>query len=65
MESTKYYSWYKDAIFYEVHVRAFSDSGDPDGIGDFRGLASKIRLSAKFRNNSFMGAAILSLALKR
>ena len=24
--------WYKDAIFYEVHVRAFSD-GDADGRG--------------------------------
>jgi maltose alpha-D-glucosyltransferase/alpha-amylase len=34
--------WYKDAIFYEVHVRAFSDSGEQDGIGDFRGLAGKL-----------------------
>ena len=29
--------WYKDAIIYEAHVRAFGDS-DADGIGDFRGL---------------------------
>ena len=28
--------WYKDAVIYELHVRAFSDS-DGDGIGDFRG----------------------------
>ena len=28
--------WYKDAIIYELHVRAFCDS-DGDGIGDFRG----------------------------
>ena len=28
--------WYKDAIIYEVHVRAFYDS-NADGIGDFRG----------------------------
>ena len=28
--------WYKDAIIYEIHVRAFADSND-DGIGDFRG----------------------------
>ena len=28
--------WYKDAIIYEVHVRAFFDSND-DGIGDFAG----------------------------
>lgn len=33
--------WYKDAIFYELHVKAFCDSGD-DGVGDFRGLLSKL-----------------------
>jgi maltose alpha-D-glucosyltransferase/alpha-amylase len=29
--------WYKDAIIYELHVRAFADSNN-DGIGDFPGL---------------------------
>ena len=33
--------WYKDAIIYELHVRAFSDSNG-DGIGDFQGLISKL-----------------------
>jgi len=33
--------WYKDAIIYELHVRAFSDSNG-DGIGDFPGLHSKL-----------------------
>ncbi len=33
--------WYKDAVFYEVHVRAFKDSNG-DGIGDFRGLVEKL-----------------------
>jgi maltose alpha-D-glucosyltransferase/alpha-amylase len=33
--------WYKDAVIYEVHVRAFADS-DGDGIGDFKGLTSKL-----------------------
>jgi maltose alpha-D-glucosyltransferase/alpha-amylase len=33
--------WYKDAIVYELHVRAFHDS-DADGIGDFRGLTQKL-----------------------
>ncbi len=33
--------WYKDAIFYELHVRAFYDS-DGDGTGDFRGLLEKL-----------------------
>jgi maltose alpha-D-glucosyltransferase / alpha-amylase len=34
-------TWYKDAIIYEVHVRAFADSND-DGIGDFCGLTAKL-----------------------
>ncbi len=33
--------WYKDAIVYEVPVRAFQDSSG-DGIGDFRGLTSRL-----------------------
>src|SRR6266498_1757729 len=33
--------WYRDAIMYEVHVRAFFDS-NADGIGDFRGLTEKL-----------------------
>jgi maltose alpha-D-glucosyltransferase/alpha-amylase len=33
--------WYKDAIIYEVHVRAFADS-DADGLGDFSGLTGKL-----------------------
>jgi maltose alpha-D-glucosyltransferase/alpha-amylase len=33
--------WYKDAVIYEVHVRAFSD-GNGDGIGDFVGLTEKL-----------------------
>ncbi len=33
--------WYKDAIIYELHVRAFQDS-DGDGMGDFRGLSKRL-----------------------
>jgi maltose alpha-D-glucosyltransferase / alpha-amylase len=33
--------WYKDAIIYELHVKAFMD-GNNDGIGDFQGLLSKL-----------------------
>ncbi len=33
--------WYKDAIIYELHVKAFMDSNN-DGIGDFQGLLSKL-----------------------
>ncbi len=33
--------WYKDAVIYQTHVRAFFDS-DADGIGDFKGLTQKL-----------------------
>jgi maltose alpha-D-glucosyltransferase/alpha-amylase len=33
--------WYKDAIIYQLHVKSFFDSNG-DGIGDFRGLISKL-----------------------
>src|SRR3954464_12256529 len=33
--------WYKDAIIYELHIKAFRDS-NRDGIGDFRGLMEKL-----------------------
>ncbi len=33
--------WYKDAIVYELHVKAFFDSTG-DGIGDFVGLTQKL-----------------------
>ena len=33
--------WYKDAVIYEVPVRAFFDS-DGDGVGDLRGLTEKL-----------------------
>ncbi|BDG10219.1 maltose alpha-D-glucosyltransferase [Anaeromyxobacter paludicola] len=33
--------WYKDAIIYETHVKAFRDSNG-DGVGDFQGLLEKL-----------------------
>jgi maltose alpha-D-glucosyltransferase / alpha-amylase len=33
--------WYKDAVLYELHVRAFFDSNG-DGIGDLAGLIQKL-----------------------
>ena len=40
-KSPKPASWYKDAIIYELHVKAFADESG-DGMGDFRGLISKL-----------------------
>ncbi|MDX9995701.1 MAG: alpha-amylase family glycosyl hydrolase, partial [Rhodocyclaceae bacterium] len=33
--------WFRDAIIYELHVKAFCDS-DGNGCGDFRGLTEKL-----------------------
>jgi maltose alpha-D-glucosyltransferase/alpha-amylase len=33
--------WYKDAIIYQLHVKAFFDSNQ-DGVGDFHGLTEKL-----------------------
>jgi maltose alpha-D-glucosyltransferase/alpha-amylase len=33
--------WYKDAVFYQLHVKSFADS-NADGIGDFAGLTAKL-----------------------
>src|SRR5688572_27882648 len=33
--------WFKDAVFYQLHVKSFADSNG-DGIGDFAGLTAKL-----------------------
>ncbi len=33
--------WYKDAIIYELHLKAFHDANN-DGVGDIRGLIEKL-----------------------
>src|ERR1700739_4322419 len=33
--------WYREAIVYKLHVKAFADSNN-DGIGDFAGLTEKL-----------------------
>jgi len=33
--------WYKDAVIYELHIRAFQDSNG-DGVGDINGLIEKL-----------------------
>ena len=39
--------WYKDAIIYELHIKAFRD-GNNDGIGDFEGLLEKLDYLQEF-----------------
>ncbi len=33
--------WFKDAVIYQLHVKAFADSNN-DGIGDFAGLTERL-----------------------
>ena len=33
--------WYKDAVIYQLHIKAFQDSNG-DGIGDFEGLMQRL-----------------------
>ena len=33
--------WYKDAVIYELHIKAFFDANG-DGLGDFEGLIAKL-----------------------
>jgi maltose alpha-D-glucosyltransferase/alpha-amylase len=33
--------WFKDAVIYQLHVKAFADSND-DGVGDFPGLTERL-----------------------
>src|SRR2546421_12999526 len=41
MTEARHALWYKDAIFYQLHVKAFADSNN-DGIGDFAGLTDRL-----------------------
>jgi maltose alpha-D-glucosyltransferase/alpha-amylase len=43
--------WYKDAIIYQLHVRAFRD-GNGDGVGDFQGLMQKLDYLQELRVNT-------------
>jgi maltose alpha-D-glucosyltransferase / alpha-amylase len=33
--------WYKDAVIYQLHIKAFFDANN-DGIGDFQGLMQRL-----------------------
>ena len=53
--------WYKDAIIYELHVKAFFDSNN-DGIGDFPRPDPEARLPAGAGRHLPLAAAVLPVA---
>ena len=55
--------WYKDAIIYELHVRAFYDSVG-DGIGDFRGLTQKLDYLQDLGRHGAVVVAVLSFSVE-
>ena len=55
--------WYKDAIIYQLHIRAFCDANE-DGIGDFRGLTEQARLPARPGRQRHLAPALLPVAVE-
>ena len=55
--------WYKDAVIYQAHVRAFFDSNN-DGVGDFPGLTQKLDYLQGLGINCALAAAVLSVAAR-
>lgn len=51
MEKAKKSNWYKDAIFYQIYPRSFCDSNG-DGLGDIKGIISKIPYLASLGVNA-------------
>jgi maltose alpha-D-glucosyltransferase/alpha-amylase len=45
------HDWYKDAIVYQLHIKAFQDSNN-DGIGDFPGLIRRLDYVAELGVNT-------------
>src|SRR5690606_24656980 len=45
------HDWYKDAIVYQLHIKAFQDSNN-DGIGDFPGLIQRLDYVAELGVNT-------------
>ena len=41
VENTHDPLWYKDAVIYELHIKAYADSNG-DGVGDFLGLTGRL-----------------------
>ena len=56
--------WYKDAVIYQMHVKAFHDANG-DGIGDFAGLTQRLDYLQELGRQHALAAAVLSVAAAR
>ena len=56
--------WYKDAIIYQLHVKAFQDTTG-DGIGDFAGLMQRLDYVQELGRHRDLADAVLPLAAAR
>jgi len=57
-------TWHKDAIIYELHVKAFRD-GNRDGYGDFQGLIEKLPYLEELGVTAIWLVAVLSIPAAR
>ena len=57
--------WYKDAVIYQVHVRAFHDSGLRGRDGTFRGLEEKLPYLQELGINTIWLMPIFSFSVTR
>lgn len=55
--------WFKDAILYELHVRAYQDSNN-DGVGDFAGLTERLDYLADLGINTIWVLPFMRSPLK-
>ena len=56
--------WYKDAVIYQIHVKAYMDSNG-DGIGDFAGLMSRLDHVQDLGGHGGLAAALLPVSATR
>ena len=55
------HQWWQHAVFYEIYPRSFADSNN-DGVGDLKGITSKLDYLQRSRRRRHLDLALLSFA---